>query len=67
MKVKEEEKDFTFKMTVDRRSLYFKDAEAWGKAVEELLKDDSQFKGMRSYMNLFGVWRPMCRIKGKKE
>lgn len=67
MKVKDTEKDFKFKMTVDRKSTYYKDAESWGNAVEDLLKDDSQFKGIRIYISMWGEWRPLCRIKGKKE
>ena len=67
MKVKETEKEYRIKMTVDRKSTYYRDVESWGAALEDLLKDDSQFKGIRCYINMWDEWRPMCKMKGKKE
>ena len=67
IKVKETEKEYRFKMTVDRKSTYYKTVEDWGKVVEDLLKDDSQFKAIRCYISMWDEWRPLCRIKGKKE
>lgn len=64
--VTEKEKGFIIKMTVDRKTTYYKDAESWGAAIEALMEDRSSWKGMSSYMSTCGVWAPLMTIKDKK-